>query len=121
MMCMGAVSDSAALGKLLRQQGARGTEAGEGGRGQGGQAGHATYSYTSRPRVGKSDILVNLIGYHLRRGLTLDVGSLRSFPQDLLVHKGKVKPRNQVRHWASMHICVPEEDDLSKGKPNNQM
>ena len=80
-----------------------------------------TYSYKSRPRVGKPEILVTLSGYHLRRGLTLDEGSLRSFPQDLLVYKGKVKPRNQVRHWASMHICVPEEDDLSKGKPNNQM
>ena len=76
-----------------------------------------TYSYKSQPRVGKPEIQVNLIGYHVRRGLTLDVGSLRSF----LVDRGKVKPRNQVRHWASMHICVPEEDDLSKGKSNNQM
>lgn len=80
-----------------------------------------TYSYKSQPRVGKPEIQVNLIGYHVRRGLTLDVGSLRSFPWDLLVYRGKVKPRNQVRHWASMHICVPEEDDLSKGKSNNQM
>ena len=51
-----------------------------------------TYSYKSQPRVGKPEIQVNLIGYHVRRGLTLPLYTSRSHGNDLRLPTSKVKP-----------------------------